>query len=120
MAGRLSFTRDEAAALPLTPEGVARVIAEARARVQAQLGLATAASAALLLASRMSSGGVAMGLAGLGFLSLWGVLATALSAWDHARVAAHLRKHAATEIARQSDPVRFWRAHRGLFPFAWS
>ena len=120
MASLLSFTRADAAALPLTPEAVTTVIAATRRAVVAQLGLAVAVSAGLLLASRATTGALALGLGGLGLIALWGVLATLLSAWDHARVSARLDRHALDEIAREGDPVKFWRAHRGLFPYSWS
>jgi len=120
MAGLLRFTRAEAATRPLTPGGVAAVIAQTRRVVLAQLLMAVAVSTALLLVARSTSGLVSTIIAGIGFVSLWGVLATLLSAWDHARVSALLRKQASTEIARESDPVKFWWAHRGLFPYAWS
>ena len=119
MAGPLSFTRAEAAARPLTPETVAEVIAEARRAVLGQILLAVGVSTALLLVARSTSGLLSTLIAGIGLVSLWGVLATLMAAWDHARTSALLRKQASTEIARESDPAKFWWAHRGLFPIAW-
>ncbi|GKY86735.1 hypothetical protein [Sinisalibacter aestuarii] len=120
MAGLLSFTRNDAAALPLTPEGIAIVIAATRRAILARLGLAVAISAALLLLARATGGMLSLAFAGLGLLSLWGVLAGLLAAWDHARASAALRRHIPANIARESDPVKFWRAYRGLFPYSWS
>jgi len=60
---------------------------------------------------------VAGALYGIATLGMWAVLATLLSTWDHFRTAAALRRQASAEIARAPDPTRFWRAHRGLFPW---
>lgn len=122
MAGALRYSRADAGKVALTPEGVAQVVAAARRAVLGQLALGTAIAAALFLAARITSGLLSTALAGLGFLALWGVLAALMAAWDHARTAKRLRsrEQAQAEIARESDPRKFWWAHRGLFPYGGS
>lgn len=120
MAGLLSFSRAEAVALPLTAETVKTVISGTRKANLNQLVLALALSAALWWAASLVTGGPAWILAAVAALSSWGILATGLSTWDHFRVSIPLGKTAESEIAKQSDPEKFWWVHRGLFPVAWT
>ena len=117
MAGVLRFSRQDAAALPLTPETVETVIARTRTANLAQMLVAILLVAGLLLAGRSVSGAFAPLFYGGAALAMWGVLGAALSTWDHFRTARPLRTHPGLDLARESDPRRFWQAHRGLFPY---
>lgn len=120
MAHILRFTRAEAASLPLTTQTVTEVITRSRRAVLAQLALSAALVAGLVWIADHSTGW----LSGAGYaaaaLAMWGVLATVLSAWDHFRVSLPLKKIAASAIARERDPKRFWWAYRGVFPLSWT
>jgi len=117
VVGLLSYSRRDAAALPLSEATVETVIARTRTAVLAQLLVAIGIVAGLLLAGRAASGTLAMLFYGLAALAMWGLLGAALSTWDHFRTAAPLRAHLGLDLARESDPAKFWRAHRGLFPY---
>ena len=117
MAGLLSFSRKDAVALPLTPQTVDTVIARTRTATLAQLALSVAVVAGLVAVAALTTGWVSGLCYGAAALAMWGLLAALLSTWDHFRAASPLRRHARADIARDPDPMRFWRAHRGVFPF---
>lgn len=120
MAGLMSFSRAEAVAMPLTAETVKTVITGTRRANLNQLVLALALSAVLWWVASLVTGALAWFLAAVAALSSWGILATGLSTLDHFRVSIPLGKTAESEIARQGNPEKFWRAHRGVFPVAWT
>jgi len=117
MAGLLRFSRKDAVALLLTRSGVETVIAQTRAANLIQLALAALLVAICALVGASTGRPVSGLFYGMAALAMWAVLATALSAWDHFRTAAPLRKLSPADLARETDPARFWRAHRGLFPW---
>ncbi len=116
MAGLLSFSRDDAVALPLTSQTVDTVIARTRRVNLVQMGLSVSLVAGLVVIGRSASGWVSGVCYAVAALAMWGILATVLSTWDHFRAAAPLRRQAQADIARDPDPKRFWWAHRGVFP----
>jgi hypothetical protein len=116
MAGLLSFSREDAVALPLTRQTVEIVIARTRFANLVQMWLSVALVAGLLLIGRTTSGWVSGLCYAAAALGMWGILATGLSTWDHFRAATPLRKQAQADIARDPDPKTFWWAHRGVFP----
>jgi hypothetical protein len=120
MAGLLSYSRDEAAALPLSARTVETVIARSRTAVLAQLALSVGVVVVLGWTGDHTTGWIGWLFNAAAILSLWGVLATVLSAWDHFRVSAALKKTAAAELARADDPKKFWWTYRGVFPFSWT
>ncbi|MCB1338615.1 MAG: hypothetical protein KDK10_14555 [Maritimibacter sp.] len=120
MAGLLSYRRAEAEARPLTPETLARVIATSRRVCLTQLALFAALAAGLgWTASRLDGAGSAI-LGGLAALAAWGVLAAALSTWDHFRASIALGRLTPASLAAETDPRAFWWTYRAVFPMQWT
>lgn len=117
MTGLLGFSRADAVALPLTVETVETVVARTRASNLVQLGVSILVVAGLVWIGGRTTGTLSALCYGAAALAMWGFLAAALATWDHFRTASPLRKQVRADIARNPDPARFWRAHRGLFPF---
>ncbi len=116
MAGLLSFSRQDAVALPLTRRNVDNVIARTRAANLVQLGLSVALVAGLLWVAGSVTGRVAWLFYATAAVAAWAIPATGLSTWDHFRTAATLRKRAQADLSGENDPKAFWWAHRGVFP----
>ncbi|HCQ65169.1 MAG TPA: hypothetical protein DIU07_08430 [Rhodobacteraceae bacterium] len=116
MGGFVSFSRDDAVALPLTTRTVETVITRTRAANLVQVGLSVSLVAGILVIGWTTSGWVSGLCYAVAALGMWGILATVLSLWDHFRAASALRKQAQADIARGTDPTKFWWAHRGVFP----
>ncbi len=111
---QLAFSRGDAAALPLTDATIETVIARTRTANLVQMLAAVVLVAGLLLAGRQTGAPLSAAFFGAAALAAWGLLATALSTWDHFRAAKALRGRVG--LAPGTDPAAFWAAHRGLFP----
>jgi len=119
MAEILRYGREQAAALPLSEATVDAVIATSRRVVLTQLGVFTAAVAGLVWLATQSTGVMVWVFAGAATLVAWGVWGALFATFNHFLASILLRRNARTELARETDPKKFWWAHREVFPMAW-
>ncbi|GGD37771.1 hypothetical protein [Sinisalibacter lacisalsi] len=119
MAGILSYGRKEAAALPLSEATVEAVIAKARRVCLTQLAAFAALVGGLVWGAVQADGLVVWLSAGLATLAAWGLWGALFATLNHFIASIPLRRNAAAEIARETDPKKFWWTHREVFPLAW-
>jgi len=119
MRGILSYGRKDAAALPLSEATVAVVIAKARRVCLTQLAVFAALVGGLVWVAIQSAGAVVWVSAGLATLAAWGLWGALFATLNHFVASIPLRKNAAAELARETDPMKFWWTHREVFPLAW-
>ncbi|SMH49212.1 hypothetical protein [Maritimibacter sp. HL-12] len=119
MAGILSYGRDEAAALPLSEATVEAVIVTSRRVCLTQLAVSAALVGGLVWVALQSSGVMVWLSAGLATFAAWGLWGALFATLNHFIASIPLRRNATAEIARETDPKKFWWTHREVFPLAW-
>lgn len=119
MAGILRYGRTQAAALPLSEATVDSVIATSRRVVLTQLAVFTAIVAGLVWLAVQSTGLLVWVFGGAATLAAWGVWGALFATFNHFVASFALRRNARTELARETDPKKFWWTHREVFPLAW-
>jgi len=119
MAGILTYGHKDAAALPLDAATVEAVIARSRRVCLTQLAGFAALVGGLVWIATQSAGVLVWLFAGAATFAAWGLWGALFATLNHFIASIPLRKNAVAEIARESDPKKFWWAHREVFPLAW-